>query len=226
MDLEELKVIWDEQTKVPRFALNEADLHAIVQRRIEESNRSAAFRYRVEISLSAVLGIGLLIVAGILAFGHAEWFAPLRWPKRAPSSGDITALFLVGAIWVYFAFYLNRARLRLQRSGETFESSLRGDIDRSLARLEFQIKIAKDIVWWGFIPVYAAVTLWTFVLFKLSAGPARAAVLNTSFAVAFAGMVVAFALEVFSRQKAIRERYEPQRRELESLRRKLADPQR
>jgi hypothetical protein len=224
MDLEELKVIWDAQNQAPRFALNEADLHAIVQRRIQESTRSAACRYRVEIAISVICGLLALAVAGIFASGQVEWLA--KFSKIAPTRWDIAALFGVGGTVLYFAFYLNRARVRLQRSGETFESSLRGDIERALARLDFQIKIAKDIVWWGFIPVYAAVTLWILVLFRLFWADAKGDVLNGSIVLAASILIAGFVIEVSGRQKAIRERYEPQRRELESLRRKLADPQR
>lgn len=226
MNLEELKVAWDAQNKEPRFILDEADLHAIIRRRIQESNRRSACRYRAEISISVIFGLGTLAFAGILAFGPAEWLAMLSWPKVAPTRWDIAVLFGAGGTGLYFAFYLNHARLRLQRSGETFESSLRGDIERALARIGFQIKIAKNIVWWGFIPVYAAITLWVLVLFRLLLGDAKGAALNGSFVPAASVLIAAFVAEVFCRQKAIRECYEPHRRELESLRRKLADPQR
>jgi hypothetical protein len=225
MNLEELKVTWDAQNKEPRFSLNQADLHRVVQRRIQESQRCAACRYRVEISLSLVVGIVTLFVAAGLAFGPAEWLAALPWPKAAPSYWDIAFLFLAGGVWLYFACYLNLARLRLQRSGETFESSLRGDIDRALARVEFQIKIAKGIVWWGFVPVYAALLLTLLVLFRLWFEPAKSDASNVNYLLGASVMIAAFALDVRCRRKAIREQYEPDGRELESLRRKLADPQ-
>jgi hypothetical protein len=224
MDLEELKIIWDSQNKDPLFTLNQADLHAIIQRRIQESNHCAACHYRVEISISIFCGLLMLALAGALGFGQAEWLAKLPWPKVAPSHWDLAALLSAGGIWLYFAFYLNRARLRLQRCGETFESSLRGDIDRALARVAFQIKIAKGIVWWGFIPAYAAVTFWVLVVFRLSAGPGKTDLLNASYVLAGSVMVAAFMMDVSCRQRAIRERYEPHRRELESLHRKLANP--
>lgn len=225
MDLEELKVIWDAETKASLFTMKEANLHVIVQRRIQESHRSAACRYRAEISISLIVAIVTLATASTLAFGRAEWLATLPWPKVAPSHWDLIGLSVAGGGWLYFAWYLNRARLRLQQSGEAFDSSLRGDLDRALARLEFQIKVASDIVWCGFVPVYAAITIWLYVLFRLSAEPGRAALLNASYVMAAAVMIAAFLLEVFRRRKAIRVQYEPQRRELDSLRRKLTDSQ-
>ena len=223
MDLEELQVMWDAEHKESRFTLDEAGLHAIVQRRIRESSRCAACRYRTEISISVGFAGLTLIVASLLAFGSREWIDTLPWPKIVPSRWDITGLFIAGGVWLYFAWYLNRARLRLQRSGESFECSLRGDIDRALAWLEVQIKIARDIVWWGFVPLYAAIMLWVHVVFRLSTAPGRAETLNAIYVMSAAVMIAAFVMEVCCRRAAIRERYEPHRRELESLRRKLAD---
>jgi hypothetical protein len=112
---------------------------------------------------------------------------------------------------------LNLARLRQQKCGETFESSLRGDIDRARAWIEFRIKTAKRLVWWGFLPAGVAAALWVIVLFRLTAAPAWIDVLTGAF------MAAAFGVEFSCLQNAIRNRYEPHQRELESLHRKLTE---
>jgi hypothetical protein len=219
MELEELKVIWDSRNKEPLFALTETDLHAIVQRRNQELNHCVACRYAAEISMGVACGILMLVIASVLAFGRAEWLGSLPWMKVASSPWDIAALITAAGIWFHFSIYMNLSRQRQQRCGETFESSLRGDIDRSLARVAFQIKIAQGIIWWGFIPVWVAAALWVAVLFRLMAAPAWSDVLIASI------MAGAFVTTVSCQQDAIKERYQPHQRELESLRRKLADPQ-
>lgn len=223
MDLEQLKVVWDSHNREPLFTVSPVDLHAIIKRRIQEANRCATCRYLAEICISMGVGIATLLLAGIFASGRTAWLTPISWPKAVPSPWDVAALIVAASVWFYFALYLNIARLRLRRRGETFDSTLRGDIDLAIARVEFQIKMAKDVVWRGFVPVWVAATLWVLVLFKLSIEPARRGGLAPIYVVFALAMIGAFAMEVWSRQKAIRKRYEPHRLELESLRRKIAD---
>lgn len=64
------------------------------------------------------------------------------------------------------------ARKRQQRRVEVFDSSLRGDVERALAQTDFQIGLARSIVWWGLIPVWLAGALWVATLFHLEAAPA------------------------------------------------------
>jgi hypothetical protein len=223
MEFEELKVVWSAQGEAPLFTLREADLHAVVKRRMDETSRSAACRFRVEIAISVIAATAMLGLATYLLFGRAGWVPAFAWPKVPASGLDIAALTVAGGVWLYFAAYMSQARNRLVRCGEHFESSLRGDIDRALEQVQFQIKVATDIVWRGFVPVYAAVSLWVFVVFRLSAGPLRVDFLKTSYLVAYALMVAAFIADAGCRRKAIRERFEPQRRELQSLRGKLTN---
>jgi hypothetical protein len=105
------------------------------------------------------------------------------------------------------------------RPEETFEFTLRGDIERALAQTEFQVAMARDIVWRGLVLVWVASAVWVGTLFHLAGSPFWAYVLMGS---AIVGSLV---IVVSGRQRAITVRYEPRRRELESLRSKLVDPQ-
>jgi cytochrome bd-type quinol oxidase subunit 2 len=111
-----------------------------------------------------------------------------------------------------------RARQRQLRREEVFESTLRGDIERALAQTEFQTTTARNIVWWGLIPLWLAGALWVLTVCHLVAAPPRAYLLMG------ATMAIALVVVVWGRQRAITFRYEPRRRELESLRSKLAEP--
>jgi hypothetical protein len=112
------------------------------------------------------------------------------------------------------------ARKRQQRRVEIFDSTLRGDLDRALAETDFRIALARSIVWRGLVPVWMAATLWLAVLYRLLAMPAWSYV--------FMGATVlgSFVVVVSGKQQSITNRFQPRRRELESLRTKLADPQR
>jgi len=54
-----------------------------------------------------------------------------------------------GGIWFYYSAYMFLARKRQQRRVEVFDSTLRGDLDRTLAETDFRIAHARSIVWWG-----------------------------------------------------------------------------
>lgn len=138
----------------------------------------------------------------------------------AGSRWDKLALLVAGGIWLYYCTYMYLARRRQLRREEVFESTLRGDIGRALAQTEFQVAMAQKIVWWGLIPVWVASTLWVLTLLHLSAKPAWSYPLM---AILIIGSLVAV---ILGKQRSITNRFQPRKRELESLRAKLADPQR
>lgn len=220
MEFSELKMIWDSQNQEPLYAMNEAALHAVVQRRNEEWNRSLSCSFAEEITVGLVCAGLLFVCAGVLAFGESAWLATRPWMKVPASHWDIMALLVAGGIWLYYSAYMFAARKRQQRRVEMFDSSLRGDLDRALAQTEFQITLARDIVSWGLVPVWIASTLWVATLFHLGAASGATWMLIGS------TIVGAFVAVVGCKRRSITNRFEPRQRELESLRAKLADPQR
>src|SRR5579862_9529825 len=117
MNLEDLIVIWNSQAKEPLFALNEAALHAIVRRRNKSVERCAALRYAVEISLGSLCGIVMLLAAGMVALGHSFW---AHWPRVPARGWDVVSLLFAGALWFYYAAYMNHARRRQMGKGEGY----------------------------------------------------------------------------------------------------------
>ena len=211
MEFSEIKMIWDAQNQEPLYALNEAALRGIVQRKTREINRCISRCYLREI----MAGLG----SGALMLVCAAWLAASSRIKVAVTSWESLVLFLASGIWLYYSAYMYLARRRQLRREETFESTLRGDIERALAQTEFQVAMARNIVWWGLVPVWVASAIWVVTLFHLVATPVWAYVLMGSATVGSLVVVVS------GRQRAITVRYEPRRRELESLRAKLVDPQ-
>jgi hypothetical protein len=100
-------------------------------------------------------------------------------------------------------------RLR-RRSGATqFEASLRGDLERALAQVQYHMDMARTFQWWFLLP--AAIIL----LVDMSYGPGEPSL--SSIATAIVGFSAAMLLARFD----IRCVHLPNYRDLESLRTKL-----
>ncbi len=219
MEFTELKMIWDSQNQEPLFALNETALLAVVRRRTEEIHRSISRCHLREIALGLIFGTLMLTCAGALAFGNAAWLATVSRIKNPVTPWDWLALFVAGGLWFYYSAYMYSARQRELRREEIFESTLRGAIERALDQTDFQIAMARSILWRGVLPLWLAGALWVLTVFHLVAAPAWAHVVMGS------AIVGSFVFVVAAKQRAITTRYEPRRHELESLRAKLADSQ-
>jgi hypothetical protein len=224
MEFTELKMIWDSQNQEPLYAMNEAALHRIVQRRNQQSERCLSRCFENEITFGVFFGAFTLVCAGMLFFDGPTVLAALPRMKTAASGWDIVALIAAGLLGFYYAAYMHRARKRQQNRVETFERTLRGDLDRAVATTEFQIVLARNIVWWGLVPLWIGCALWVVTLLHLKAAPPAWAY-TWAYIMMAALLMVSLAVVVWTRQRAITNRYEPRRRELKSFRAKLADPQ-
>ena len=218
MELSELKIMWDSQNQEPLYAMNQAALHAIVQRRNQQRDRCLACSFAAEITVGLFCGVLMWAGAGLLLFGEPTWLATLPWIKIAAFRWDATALLVAGGIWFYYSMYMFLAQRRQRKRVEMFDASLRGDLERAHSQTEFQIAMARNIVWWGLIPVWIATALWVVVLLHLKDLPAWSYLLM--------GFIVIGALiaVIASKQRSITRRFQPRLRELESLQTKLTDP--
>src|SRR5262249_40100245 len=152
------------------------------------------------------------VYAAVLVFGNPAWLIRRSGGEVSVSPWDLAALIAASAIWFYYGVFMMMARIRQVRREEAFESTLRGDIERSLAHLDFQVTTARNIVWWGIIPAWVAALLFVVSLFHLKSAPLWAYVLIASIA------LVAFVAVVVSKQRSITKKFEPRQRELKSLR--------
>ena len=221
MEFSEMKIIWDSQNQEPLYAMNEAALQAIIRRRNQESERCLSRCFAIEITVGVICGALMFLCAGALLVSGPALLAALPRMKAAASVWDILALVAAGGIWFYYSAYMYLARKRQQRRVETFDSSLRGNLERSLSQTDFQIALARDIVWWGLVPVWLAGALWVVTLLHLKAAPP-----TWAYIVMAALLIGSLAAVVVRKQRSITNKFEPRKRELESLRAKLADPQR
>jgi hypothetical protein len=217
MEFSEMKRIWDSQNQEPLYAMNEAALHSIVQRKNEEWNRCQARCFALEIGVGLFCTGLILVYATVLAFGDPRWLIKPWKTGVVPTSWHYLGLFVAGGLWLYYAVYMYLARKRQLRRIDRFDSSLRGDLDRALSQTEFEMAMIRDNAWLGLAPVWVASTIWMVVLFHLKGASFWTYVLLIAVAIALLVIVLA------RKQRLIRDRYLPRRRELESLRAKLAD---
>lgn len=219
MNFEELKGVWDSQDKEPLYVVPQTALHELVRQRRDDEHRKTAVRHAIETIVNAVAGVVTLVLAGCLAWGDPAWLATFSWLKAPVSPWDAAALFLAGVAWLFCAAYMWSARRRQLQREENLAQSIRGDLERALAHVAFRIRIARDIVWWGLIPAWFAAGLFVLVLFRLQQAPSWA------YWVIALLMVGTFVTIQWWQHYAIRKFYEPRRRELESLRAKLTNPE-
>jgi hypothetical protein len=220
MDFEQIKVIWDTQNAEPLYAIDEAGLHGIVQRRNRDFARREARRYWREILLGLVFGAMTFVLAVIHGWGNAALLASIDWVTRPVSRWDVAALFGSSALWFYYAAYVFRIQKRQEENELNYADTLRGEIDRSLARTAFLTRIARDILWPALVPIWGAALLSVITIFRLKGAELP------HFLGMFGAMIVALVIAVLWEQRRIARHFEPRRRELESLRQKLIDEER
>jgi hypothetical protein len=219
MNFEDLKVVWEAQDQEPLYVVSPTLLHELVRQRRDQERQKTAVRHAVETIVNAVSRLVTLVLAGCLAWGEPAWLATFSWLKAPVSLRDAGALFLAGVAWLFCAAYMWTARRRQLQREENLAQSMRGDLERALAHIAFQIRIARGIVWWGLIPAWFAAGLFVLVLFHLQQAPAW------GYWVIALLMVGTFVAIQWWQHYAIRRLYEPRRQELESLRAKLINPE-
>ena len=137
-----------------------------------------------------------------------EMFQPetIRW--------DSLTLLLAASGWLYFGGKIYVGRKKQEQRERKFTSSLRDELDRDIAQVEYQISSRKHIVL-GFIPPYAGAILFMWVVFRM-AGVTEWAVVPLT-----AAMIGGLVLESRSQQRLVDHKLAPRKEELESLRDKL-----
>ncbi len=217
MDFEEMKVIWDSQNNEPLYAVDTRGLQAVVRSKRHEFERRIFWRGAREIGIGVAMGALLLYLAGVGATGG---MLP-GWISRrvAVSGADLLALAGAAGLWLFYAVFQWVERRRQERREHTFEASLRGDLDRVLARTAQQLRLARNAVWWGVIPVWIATVLFCLTILKLAGASVGLRLLMT--AVVALGSV----FDLRCKRRPIANELLPLQEEFQALRAKLAEPE-
>ena len=129
-------------------------------------------------------------------------------------------LVMPGLVWIAAFMTADRRHQRRQRALPG-DSLVRG-VESSLAEVEHQIWLLRNVHWWYLLPL--AVPMLAFfahIFWRLSRGNVREAAIATSFVTVVVGGVYIWIYWI--NQKAVRSTLEPRRQELTSLLRSLLD---
>ena len=215
MNFEEMKVLWDSQNEEPLYAVNQAGLRAMLLQDSRDFRRAVLWRDLREITIGVVASAGFLMFGGLLTLGQPERLVSWFNVKVAPTAGDLVAMILAAVLWLHYALWQYAGRKRQERRERQFAASVLGDLDREIARTEYQIRLAQNVLWWGVLPVWAATFLFLFVTSRL---------LDVSgwiVLVAAAVFLGAAVLDLRWKQRPIQRNLLPRKHELASLREKL-----
>lgn len=206
MEFEDMKVIWDTQNDEPLYAVNEEGLQTLLRKRAQEFKR-LVFWQEAQTYGSTLVVVGMISLAVIAYFsGLFEKFGLTRW--------DVLALFVGAGCWVHFAasVYFGRKRHRNRKREST--SSLRGEIERDLENVEYEINSRKHLIR-GFIPPYVGMILVISVLFRAANVPALGMVFFLCM------MIAGLVFETNSQKRLVTKKLIPRKEELESIKEKL-----
>lgn len=191
MNFEHMKVIWDSQARRPLYAVDEVVLHASVRR------RSRRFQHLIEFS-------HLSIVATWVALATMYLIAPLTHSEHSHQLAVAAILLALAAGQVVGV-------IRRRRGEAGFDESLRGDLDRAVWRIDYDITWARSLRRM-YVP-----------LFLVAISIDLALRLTPVLALAWAAMVALVAGVSWTLDWEIRSVYLPKKRRFETIREKLIE---
>lgn len=129
-------------------------------------------------------------------------------------------LVMPGIAWVAAFMTIDRRR-QARRRAQLGDPLVRG-VESSLAEVEHQIWLLRNVLWWYLLPLAVPIlAFFAHIFWRLSRGNVWEAAVATSFiTIVVVGMN---AWLYWLNQKAVRSTFEPRRRELASLLRSLSD---
>ena len=139
MNFEDLKVIWDQQNEQPLYVIDQHALHASVQKRTAEIDKS------VEVFEYVMMGV-LLFVAAMAAGKRLLTSSDLDWL-------DWVTVGLTIIVAVVAVASLARARRQRLRQELAFESTIVGNVDKAIFQLDYQFAKFKTFHHWFALPM-------------------------------------------------------------------------
>lgn len=189
MDFEELQVIWNSQNNEKMYVVNEGALHDYIKRKGRSINHTVNFFELILVSVNLFVGIWLTVES----LDNNPW-----------SNQLILAVF-----YLAFAVYGFIRRLVRRNEEKPFDSTILGELDRSLWRIDYLMQQGRFMLNWFLVPL--TVMLGIMSLF------------DNRILLAFGMMVVVVIATYFGYRWEVRKIHQPKKRNLETLREKLTD---
>jgi hypothetical protein len=192
---DELKQAWQSQASQPRLTLDAGLVLTEVRR---NERQFAALIYSRDV---LEVGVALLLVP-VWIFMGIKQALPWSWYLVIPT-----------LLWIAGFMIVDRRRQRRRQPGAG--ATLRSSIESSLALVEHQIWLLRNVFWWYLLPILATLTIFIAHRAWLSGDDGLSA-LGT-----FAGPALGLALVgwfVYGLNKsAVRHQLEPRQQELQTL---------
>lgn len=133
MSFDEIQTIWDAESQRDLFAVDEAALHRMVRRQ----GRTVARYVGVFEVMMILITLTMAMVLGgePIVYGHDHH------------------QFVDAAIWLVITTYLLIGRVRRRRRDHGFDDSVRGDLDKAIAQIDYQIRRLRSFLWWFIVPI-------------------------------------------------------------------------
>ena len=192
---DELKKAWQSQASTARLTLDASLVLNEVRRNEKQFNTMILARDLREVS------VALLLVPVWFFMGY-QMSLPWSWYLAVP-----------GLLWIAGFMIVDRKRQRRKQSEPGDE--LRRSVAGSLARVEHQIVLLRNVVWWYLMPLFVPMTLFVAQVAWRS-GDSKVGAL-AGFAVMESFFAVVFGFIYWLNQYAVRKQLEPRRKELQTL---------
>ena len=214
---DELRQAWQSQTSPRRLTL---DAELVLNEVRRNERQFAAMIYCRDLR---EVGVALVLIPVWFYLGFKQSL-PWSWYVVVP-----------GLIWIAAFMLIDRHRQRPHQSQPG--DSLRTSVEKSLAQVEHQIWLLRNVLWWYLLPIVIAVAgfmgaeFWEVELMTRQAAPngphptpAGETGLIVIRAVGFGSVLLGFAVVIILyrwiyrlNQSAVRRKLEPRRDELQSL---------
>ena len=199
---DDLKAAWQSQTAPQRLTLDAG----VVLNEVRRNERQfAAIIYCRDLR---EVGIALLMVPVWIYMGikmKSLW----SWYLVVPT-----------LFWIAGFMIVDRMRQRRRQPGPG--DTLRSSIESSLAQVEHQIGLLRNIFWWYLLPPFSAMMIWLAHLVWRSRNNGLEALAGFGAVAVFFVLVAWFIY--WLNQYAVRKQLEPRRQELQTLLRSLNEP--
>lgn len=139
MEFDEMKKIWDLQTKEPLYVINERALHNRIQTKKKQALHITNFS---ELLLLVANGAAGCFILGLSYF----------------KQNDTIGMYLLAAWMFITALYCLVGRIKRKQKQDNFHQSMHGDLDHAIATATYQVGLSY-LMRWNIVPIGALVLL-------------------------------------------------------------------
>jgi hypothetical protein len=195
MDPDNLKQAWQTQSSPRRLTIDAELLLREVQRNQQHFSTTIFWRDVREVGVA-------LVMIPVWVFLGVRFHLPWAWYFTAP-------------VLLWIAVFMLVHRMRYKQQPHASGESLRQRLENSLAQVEHQIWLLRNVLWWYLLPPALSILAW----FGQVAWLGRSDGWLTALVFGFGTLVVAlvFVCIYWLNQEAVRSCLEPRREELKAL---------